>query len=502
MKKIAIIDIGSNSIRLVLFEVYKNSSFRVIDDIKESPRLGEGLLTDGNMKEENMNRAIEALKLFKSLCEHNEADTVLAFGTAAVRSAQNASIFLDRVNKECGIDVRVLSGEEEANFSFYGAINSLDITEGLLIDMGGSSCELVHFVNREIKNSISLNFGSLSIMEKFSLKDELNLEKKSQISDYVQEEFDKVLWLKDVADLPLVGVGGTIRNLGKIHMKMKNYPIENLHNYFISSEGLNELYEFIGNKNYKEKQKIEGLAKSRADIITGASFVFNKLVEFANLNGVVISGKGIREGFLYGQINENGKEIDDVFHYGLFNVCERYKISREHGMEIFRTFMDLFIKLQPLHKIDEPNLKIINSLCYLCLSGINISYYDHDLHSFYTILNSRLDGVSHKELLVTALASSQQNKRNTMYESYKRLLNETDIHKINVYGLLISFAKTFNRTHGREVKNIDVKYENNSIYLELDSSESIALEMKMALDSAKRFEKLFNKKLYITRKNS
>lgn len=499
MHKVAIIDIGSNSIRLVLFEVYKNHSFRVLDDIKENPRLGEGLFINGTMKKANMDKALETLILFKSLCNHNEVHKILAFGTAAVRTAKNSREFLEQVKELCGFEVTVLSGEDEAKYSFSGAINSLDIKDGLLIDMGGASCELVHFENRIIKNSVSLNFGSLSIMEEFSLKENIPEDKEIILNDYLTKEFEKVSWLKSINGIPLVGVGGTIRNLGKIHMKSSLYPIENLHNYHISNEDFFAIYDYVKTKDYKEKQKIDGLAKSRADIISGASFAFSKLIKYANLSGVTISGKGIREGFLYNHLSQNGKEIDDVFSYGLFNVCERYKVQTEHGEAIYKTINELFDKLQDIHNL-EKNDKIMKTLAYLCLSGVNISYYDHDIHSFYTILQSRLDGISHRELLITALASSQQNKRNTLYDQYKNFLDPEDIYTINVYGILISFSKTFNRLHEREVLEFKIDTHDEIIDFEVVSKEPITLEVKIAMDSAKRFEKLFNKRLNIQNK--
>jgi len=362
--------------------------------------------------------------------------------------------------------------------------------------MGGASCELVHFEDREIKNSISLNFGSLSLMEEFSLKDVIDKEKEDSLNLYLEKQFSGVTWLKNLENLPLVGVGGTIRNLGKINMKQKNYPIENLHNYFIENSEFHNLYSFLQNKDYKEKQKVEGLAKSRADIVGGAAFVFSKLITYANLTGVNISGKGIREGFLYNHLNQRGKEISDVFSYGLFNVCERYRINRRHGEAIYKTFVELHDKFEILHKLPK-NEKIIKSLSYLCLSGVNISYYDHDLHSFYTILNSRLDGVTHKELLITALASSQQNKRNSLFDNYKNFLSEEDVYAINIYGILISFSKTFNRLHEREVREFGIIIDNDDVFVEVFSKEAITLEIKIAMESSKRFEKLLNKKLHI-----
>ncbi|MBN1468382.1 MAG: exopolyphosphatase [Fusobacteriaceae bacterium] len=499
MKKVAIIDIGSNSVRLVLFEVYKNHSFRVIDDIKESPRLGEGIFENGLMKEKNMNKAIEALKLFRSLCDFQKVQDILVFGTAAMRIAKNANEFIKKVNEECQFPIQILSGEEEAKYSFFGAINSLDISEGLLVDMGGASCELVYFKNREIEESISLNFGSLSIMETFQVKDFMTKEKEELINEFLIKEFEKIPWLKKVEGLYLIGVGGTIRNLGKINMEKIEYPIQNLHNYVLSYFDLKDIYNELKSKDFKEKQKIKGLAKSRADIISGASFVFYKLVEFTGLKGVKISGKGIREGFLYDYLSNHGKKIENVFNYGLFNVCERYKLSKEYGEDIFKTFCDLFERLKFIHNL-EINDKIAKTICYLVSSGVNISYYDNDIHSFYMILNSRLDGISHKHLLMSALISSQQNKRNSYYEKYLSLLEEKDIYVINIYGLILSFSKTFNRLHSKEVSEFIVSEEENSIKIDIKSSECLALEIKIAMESSKRFEKLLNRKILITQK--
>lgn len=497
MKKIAIIDIGSNSVRLVLFEIYKNYSFRVIDDLKESPRLGEDLLKNGHMKQERMDQALNALKLFKQMCNKAQVDKILAFGTAAVRSAENANEFLERVHTECNLDVKVLSGVEEATHSFYGAINSMDIKGGVLIDIGGASTEVVYFENREIKKAHSFLFGSVTLGQRFKVDDVLDKSTEKEMKKYITEEYSKIPWLKELEGKKLIGVGGTIRNLAKIHSKNRNYSVGLIHNYHLTNTDIKEIYNFVKKKSSKEKQNIEGLAKSRADIFVGATCAVNELINYAQLDGVLISGKGIREGVLYKHFHSNGKEIYDVFNYSLFNTCEQYNINRVTVRAVYQTFVELFHKFQELHQLDHMNIKIARTLTFLYESGININYYDNDIHSYYAILNSRLDGISHKELLIAALASSLQNKRNLLYQNHLDILDSDDIRLISIYGLLLRFAKTFNRTHGHEVEKINIDINDERVFMTLWSKDNIELEVKLALNSKKRFQKVFKRKLFI-----
>ena len=196
MKKIGIIDIGSNSIRLVIVQINKDNSFRVIDEIKESVRLGKDMTTDGGLNPSRIDNAIYTLAFFKRLCIIQNITEILAVATEAVRKASNQIEFLNRVKSELSIDIRVLTGIEEAYYDYFGAINSMDFSDALIMDIGGSSSELIFVENRKLKSSISLPFGAINLTEKFSLQKAMNIKSETAIKEFLTSLYKDIPWLK------------------------------------------------------------------------------------------------------------------------------------------------------------------------------------------------------------------------------------------------------------------------------------------------------------------
>ncbi|MGL4785365.1 MAG: Ppx/GppA phosphatase family protein, partial [Cetobacterium sp.] len=215
-KKICVMDIGSNSIRMVIYEITPNKSFIPVEDIKETVRLGEGINDKNELKEEKIKLALKTIQLFKKVCIKNNVDEIVAFGTAALRIAVNGEYLLKEILKTTGIDVIIFKGEDEAYFSFEGAINTLDIKDGVVIDLGGSSLEIVHFENREALERISLNFGAVTLSEIVNLKDKLSKKDEEILREFIREQFKIVQWKEKIKGLPLIGVGGTVRNIGGV----------------------------------------------------------------------------------------------------------------------------------------------------------------------------------------------------------------------------------------------------------------------------------------------
>ena len=255
MKKIGIIDVGSNSIRVVIFEISPTKHFKVIEDIKETVRLGEGFHDTGVLKIKKINLAINTLRLFKGICENYGVDEIITFATAAVRNAENSKEFLIPIKNQLGLDVAVLSGVDEARFSYLGAVNSLDIKEGLLMDMGGASTELVLFRGKKILESISLNFGSVTLSQISDVKNPLKKADEARLKEQIFSEYEKVEWLKNLEGIPLVGVGGTVRNLAKVHSTIRQYPLNLLHDYQMAATDVTLVYNFF------KKKKLQGKAR-------------------------------------------------------------------------------------------------------------------------------------------------------------------------------------------------------------------------------------------------
>ena len=198
MHNLAIIDIGSNSMKMVLAEVKKGHSFNIIDELKETVRLGEGMSIEKKLKQDRMDKAMQTLKMFKDLCDATNTEEIITVATAAVREAKNRQQFLERVETEIGLDVKVLSGIDEGYYDYWGVANSIDKQDGLIMDIGGGSIELVWMKDREVKESTSLSFGALDITQNFNLYDSIDQQQEEELEEFLYQAYQEVPWLSEM----------------------------------------------------------------------------------------------------------------------------------------------------------------------------------------------------------------------------------------------------------------------------------------------------------------
>ncbi|SNY28015.1 exopolyphosphatase / guanosine-5'-triphosphate,3'-diphosphate pyrophosphatase [Orenia metallireducens] len=511
MRNIAIIDIGSNSIKLVLAEIKKNNSFRIIDELKETVRLGEGMEKDNKLQEGRIKVAIQTLKMFKNLCDATETKEIIAVATAAVRKADNQEEFLNRVKKEVELDVQVLSGEEEGYYDYWGVVNSIDRDNGLIMDIGGGSIELIWMKDRRIKECISLSFGSLDLTQQFNLYDSITSEQEEQLLNFLTKSFNEVNWLKDIDCDSLIGVGGTIRNIAKIDQRNNDYPLDLLHYYQMNEATVDSIYKLVKDKDLKERKKISGLSKKRADIFIGAAAAVTTLMSFCNLEELLISGKGIREGLIYNYLYEDKEPTSNVLDFSINNIINNLNLNKKHAEHIYKLSKKLYQELNPLFKLDENQFegdvdKILKTATMLHDIGKSINYYDHHEHSFYMILNSGINGLSHRELLISAYISASH--RHDKYDLRKYNLNRSqfsdvidkkgdDKEIIRKFGILVEIAESLDRNLNALIEDIDCYLENDKFVIKTISKEDVELEINDALSASKGFEKLYDKELQI-----
>ena len=214
MEKIGVIDLGSNSARLVIVNLFADGYFMVVDELKESVRLGQDMERDGFLKPARVAETIKTLKMFHKLCDMSGVTRIIAVATAAVRRAKNQRSFLDEIQASCGIKIHVLSSEEEAVLVYRGVINSMDVPKGLILEIGGGATKIVYYNRRNMLNYASLPFGAVTLTGLFSgdgLKPE---EQAAKIEEFFTEHLKQVEWLSEIdPDTQMIGVGGSFRNL-------------------------------------------------------------------------------------------------------------------------------------------------------------------------------------------------------------------------------------------------------------------------------------------------
>ncbi|MCB2295558.1 Ppx/GppA family phosphatase [Clostridium algoriphilum] len=499
MKKIGIIDIGSNSIRLVIVQINKDNSFSVTDEIKESVRLGKDMSPDGGLNDFRINKAIYTLSFFKRLCIIQNATQILAVATEAVRRATNQLEFLSRIKSELSIDIRVLTGIEEAYYDYFGAINSMDFSDAIIMDIGGSSSELILVKNRKLKYSISLPFGAINLTEKFSLLKAMSDKSETAIKEFLITLYKDIPWLKEVKNVPIIGIGGTIRNIGKLHQKKTNYPIDNLHNYIIPANEVVLIYDGVKLKNSSQRKKLKGLSKERADIFVGASAALVTLIEYLNIKELHVSGSGLRDGLIYEYIFNSKIPLTDVLNFSLENQLLNYKINLKHPCHVWMLTKTLYNELNTITNISINPYKILKTAAMLHDIGILISYFDHHKHSSYMIANSKINGLTHKEQLMASYIAAlhRKNEFKIDLKLYQNLITKQDLEIIDKLSILLRICESLDKCLNGNIKMVSCSIELDTVTISVDSKADPLLEISAAVDCSSSFEKIYNKKLVI-----
>ncbi len=503
MEKIAIIDLGSNTARLLLVDVKDNGHFQIVDQLKEAPRLGEGMERDGFLKPARIQETIKTLKMFRKLCDANGVEKIIAVATAAVRRARNQRSFLDEVSATCGIKLRVLSAEEEAMYVYRGVINTMDIPKGIILEIGGGSTKIVYYNRRNLLHHETLPFGAITLTELFSGDGLTPNEQAEKIEEFFTEQLKRIEWLKEVdPEVQMIGVGGSFRNLCRMTKIMKKYPLRAIHNYVVTDTDFTHVYELLKGLDLDRKKKIKGLSSGRADILPSALAAISAFKKHMNLGNVVISGSGLRTGILfnYAVPATMDKPISDVLTYSLNSITDFYGCNLAHTDHVVNLSIQLFKQLRVLHKFPRQYLKILKVAAYLYETGKRVGFYNFEKHSGYIVLNSNIYGLSHRDMVMASFVAANtaiEDINPFDWAKYRDLVNDEDVDSVRKMGIMLRIASCLDRSLSSVVKGINCDILGDSVIMKTEVDGDATLEINSALEIGADFRKIFKKNLEI-----
>ncbi len=503
MEKIGIIDLGSNSARLVIVEMLGDGHFMVVDQIKEGVRLGQDMERDGFLKPQRIAETMRTLKMFRKLCYAHGIERIIAVATAAVRRAKNQRSFLDEVANSCGIKLKVLSAEEEAMYVYRGIINTMDVPKGLVVEVSGGGTKIIYYNRRNLLNYATLPFGAITLTELFSDDGLTGEEQAAKIENFFEQQFETIDWLKEIdPETQFILVGGSFRSLGRISKMMRKSPYPIIHNYHISTEEFDSIYGKLCNMELDKKKRIKGVSSSRADILPSALAAVKPLFKKCGFTEAVISGSGLREGimFNYAMPVTFEKPISDVLGYSLKTLVKYYGCNEAHVEQVLSLCIQLFKQLRVLHKFPRQYMRILKVAAMLHDSGTSIKYYDFQKHSAYIILNSALYGITQREIVLAALVTSvYKNDDFSMSEliKYKEFVTEEDVDVIRKLAIILRIAEALDRSMASVVVGLSCDILGDSVIMKTELKGDASLEIKEAMTASQDFRRIFKKNLDI-----
>lgn len=502
-KSIGVIDIGSNSVHLVVSEYHNNEYFRIVDDVKVNVRLSQGLAETGSLSQERMDYGEETLMMFKNMLDTYQVDEVMAVATAAVRKADNGSAFVARIRETTGIDIEIIPGTTEAAMDYLGVVNTIDIRDGVMMDIGGGSVEFVLIKDRRMAQAISLPFGSIDLTERFGLRDRATQDSLKRLDEFLQAALEEVPFFREARGLPVVGVGGTIRNVGRIHRRLVDYPLEIAHNYRMDYSQVAQVCDMAASMDLEARKNLKGLSKGRSDIFVGASQALKKVMSILGSEHLIISNAGLRDGLIFKYFGDGPDNlVSNVFDNALVNTMLNYDVNIPHAYHVYGLAQKLFSQLRPIHGIDDDVYHIVKASAMLHDVGIKIQYSNHHEHSFYLILNAGLQGLSQKEILMSAFVAlnHRTNKKVKVDAEYNTLLTDKDRDRIETLSLFLQIAEYLDRSMDGIVKDVSCRIGEDVVeILVLSTTHSVFADMIIA-ECGKKFKRVFGRALKIVNK--
>jgi exopolyphosphatase / guanosine-5'-triphosphate,3'-diphosphate pyrophosphatase len=463
----AIVDIGSNSVRLVVYEGAKRNPVPIFNE-KILAGLGGRLSETGKLDPEGCERALKALKRFWVLLAQMNVGHVEMVATAAVRDAKDSAEFTRAVKKATGHSVRVLSGKEEAKYAAMGVLSGTPDADGIVGDLGGGSLELVDVKNGIMGEGATLPLGPLRLLGD-------NKKSLTEVLAGIDTTLETVKWIGQGKRRTLYAVGGVWRNLARIHMAQKKYPIRVLHNYMIPAAEAVELAGLIEQLGSKTLAKIPDVSSRRVGALPIGAHVLSQLIAAAQVKWVSISAYGVREGLLYEQLSKQEKKRDPLLA-GAEDLAKRLVRFPEHNQELVEWTAPIFDKGGLSETAAQERLR--NAACILA----DIGWYVHpDYRAAYAheqVLLAPISGLTHAERLFLACVGFHRHEgaaEPDIDTRLQRLLDEEGHMRARITGLALRLAFTLCAASVGVLPHTKVVVTDDTLRLEIQKSHKAFL---------------------------
>ena len=488
---VAIIDIGSNSGRVMVFERDTSGHLRLLAGSRAPLRLVHDVDERGELGDATMARATEALRDFQAIATGAGATRIVAVATAAMRDSTNGRLFAERVRRELGIQIQTIGALTEARHGFAGAVRGLAVSSGLLFDLGGGSMQITQFARRRLGKGLSLPFGALRLSEKFLESDPPNRKQLPRLRDYVRTRLATTDVSRLASDDRLIGTGGTLRNLAKIDRQARRYPVSWLHGYELSVNRLEEVVDQLASTKEKRRDDVPGLSAERADSIVGGAVAIQTLAEHVHATHILVSGQGVREGIALGLLKIVFGSPETVKDGSLSSLVSRFDgwrpdaASRRRGVAAA-----LQRALEP--RAPESIAIAVDHAARILDIGRSFDVVNRHAHVADILLTTELNGFSHDELALAAAIVRRAGDRHAEVPSLASVRDVFDRGLLERAAIIVALAD-----------EIEARCPPGSrIAVDCEVGRNVTLSVPLlpswlAKDLDKRFERAFGQTLTV-----
>jgi exopolyphosphatase / guanosine-5'-triphosphate,3'-diphosphate pyrophosphatase len=511
-ERLTVIDLGSNSFRLVVF-MAGEGWWKRTDEIYEPVRIGEGLAASGELGREPMARAMATLDVFAQFAHASglRPESIDAVATSAIRDAANAEAFLARARERSRLPIRVLSRESEARYGYLAAVNSTTLADGCVLDLGGGSMQLVRVADRLAAQTGSWRVGTVRMSERFLPANGPAKRRQLQaLSEHVAEELVQAQWLSDAKASKsggrLVGIGGTVRNLAAAAQRAAGLPTFGVQGTVLDVDALGELIERLAALPAAERASVPGIKPARADLILAGAVVVQGVLKAGGFDGLEATEAGLREGVFFERLLAPGAAdaerqplFDDVRRASVLNLAGQYHFDSAHTRHVATLALGMFDELASLglHDGDARERELLWAASMLHDIGMSVDYDDHHKHSRYLILNAGLPGFTPVEVAIIAQAARYHRKGMPDAGPMRALFGEGDKERLDRCAVLLRLAEDLERSRDQLVRGTRLAVRGEQVELRLIADGEPLVPRWAAKRETDLFARAFHRQLTV-----
>ncbi len=506
--QVAVIDLGSNSWRLVVF-TFGTDWWKRTDELYETVRIGAGLAASGRLSDEAIDRGLETLDVFRRFCvaEGIARKDVYPVATSAIRDATNGEQFLARAREASGLRIEIISGEDEAWYGYVAAVNTSTLTDGVVLEIGGGSMQLIRVADRHAADLASFPLGAVRLTEEF-LPGSGQAKKKDlqRVRKHVRGMLAELHWLGQGSPPTrrLVGLGGAVRNLAAAAQPVVEQLDIGVQGFVITSKMMGELVETLAGLSVEDRGSVPGVKPGRGDIILAAALVLETVLEIGGFDGLEVTEASLRDGVFLARtllVDREEPLLEDVREAAVRNLAVQYESDMAHVEHVALLSLQMFDSLVRggLFKPKQGERELLWAASMLHDVGMTISYDDHHKHSRYLIVSAELPGFDPRERALIAQISRYHRKGAPKLGEMAALAEDGDEELLDRCSVILRLAEHLERGRDQAVSEVRLRANGHGVDLHLESAGDLTLPRWSVerYGDGEAFEKVFGRRLLI-----
>ncbi len=504
-RQVAVIDLGSNSWRLVVFTYVPGSWWKRTDELYETVRIGQGLDASGALAEAAIERGLETIEVFGRYCAAHglSGDAVHAIATSAIRDAANGEAFLAAAQRRSGLRIEVLSAAEEARLGYVAAVNTTTLEDGAVLDLGGGSLQLVEVSGRRAGAMESFPLGALRLTESFlpgpgpARRKELE-----RLRKHVRASVADVLWLRPCGPR-LVGIGGSVRNLAAAVQQAGGGIDIGVQGFVITEDAMAELIEQLAALPVSQRGDVPGIKPGRGDIILAAAVALQTVMRGGEFEGLEATEAGLREGVLFdrGLAGDSEPLLGDVRQGAVRNLAVQYESDLPHIEHVATLSLQMHDSLSEAGLIEpQPGEhELLWAAAMLHDVGAMISYDDHHKHSRYLIVSAELPGFDPRERALIGQIARYHRKGTPKLGELEALARDGDEILLERCSTILRLAEHLERGRDQSVREVQLRPDGDGVEVHLLAAGDLTLPRWSVerYGDGEAFRRVFNRRLLI-----